>query len=110
MQAKAKTFVRVTALFASLGALGFTPVHAFDLVDEDVPEIAQQGPAGQPVHPVIRDGEGPRHIDQAGPEGKPAPVVIWDGEGDPDIDRLGPQNRETEPRNIAGFGSGPDGS
>lgn len=109
MKTNIKHFVRVTALFAGLGLLGVAPVHAAE-PDEDVPEIAQLGPEGQPVHPVVWDGEDMRHIAQAGPKGEPAPVVIRDGEGDPDIDRLGPPNRESQRHDVAGYRTDRDGA
>lgn len=104
MKTMLNQFARVTALAAGLGMAAILPLQAQagDDAIEGVPEITQLGPKGQPVHPVVRDGEDMRHIVEAGPEGQPAPVVIRDGEGDPAIDRLGPTQRERRHYDLAG--------
>lgn len=102
MNSQVSHFARVTILAASLGAAAFLPAHtaqAGEEAIEGVPEITRLGPPGQPVHPVVWDGEDMRHIAEAGPEGRPAPVVVRDGEGSPAIDRLGPSERPS-PRSI----------
>lgn len=101
MKTGIKQLIRATVLLTGLGAvLGGMPAYA-QHADEDVPEIAQAGPEGTPVHPTVWDGEDMKHIAQAGPKGTPAPVTVRDLEGDPDVDRLGPTGPENARHDVA---------
>ena len=85
--------------FGSVQADGLDP----SVYSEDVPEILNQGPAGQPSVTEVRFLEGGPAIDRQGPRGGRAQVVVRDGEGVPEIDRRGLSESE-----LAGFEAGHD--
>lgn len=92
----------LATLSVTVSLFAFGSVQAGDLhssvYSEDVPEILNQGPAGQPSATEVRFLEGGPAIDQQGPRGGRAQVVVRDGEGAPEIDQRGLSESE-----LAGF-------